>query len=648
MAKGFFRELKHYTVYEIAKNLETTIEEAKYLAGILKRYGIIKAVKASKPEYENLSNQDVVLTDISESNTDIEYVFDFVGIVMLEEHLFKCYPKYILSTSEPMQQLKKVLKVIRKYNDKEQLVYLYSGEEDNVTFNRLAVSLYLLEDYFLHGMYTNQHEVIETNGDGEILWDRTINETFALLQNNRPYYIELQTRNVIDNEMDYFRRLHGCVLSQCTAELKDSGILELFDIAEAELTNARIEDFGDTDYIKYRLEREIQAQFVTRKQTLLKTIYTYISNEKAEKSDVNFNLYGTNSFEDIWEKVCAENFDSVLHEKLEKLPPGVCDEYTDRRHEELINIIDRPVWYKNNPVISGGKVKTLKPDLICIYPYGDDNQYCFGIYDAKYYCINFEEKKSGYKVTGQPGVEDITKQYLYQLAYEDFIEKQGYQYVQNTFLCPQEEACPDYGYVEMKMLHSIGNKTLENIAVSKLCAEEMYDLYLADKKVDNITDYIPNATCRPAYNQSFVNRMSDYLRRISKVNQEMGLKQRKLIYPEQIKREPGAKLIYDMICMAASEVFYEFSPYGQEPDTLVAENVGNSYWKYEQIADASLKIETAIKDLKEENLQNERSIASVLAKCFEGMNELQTMMQETVFSGNLIKRIMELIKNTYL
>lgn len=85
-----------------------------------------------------------------------------------------------------------------------------------------------------------------------------------------------------------------------------------FDIAEVELTGAQLDDFGDVDYIKYRLEQELRIQFVTRKQTLLKTIYTYIANDKANQDDLNFSLYGTNSFNLVWEKVCAENFGSVL------------------------------------------------------------------------------------------------------------------------------------------------------------------------------------------------------------------------------------------------------------------------------------------------------------------------------------------------
>lgn len=619
MAKGFFQELKHYKIYDISKNLEIATEEAKRLVGILKKYGIVKAVKASKPEYEDLSNQDIVLTDVTENNGDVEYVFDFVGVVMLEEQIFKCYPKYIASTSEPMKQLKQVLKVIKKYNSKEQLVYLYNGEEDNQIFNQLAVALHLLEDYHQYGVYNNQHEIIETNGEGEILWDRTINDTFALIQNNRPYYLELQTRNTVDDEMDYIRRLHESVLSQCTEKLKDTGILELFDIPEVEFTTSGIEEFGDMDYIEYRLEREMRTQFVTRKQTLLKTIYTYIANEKANQENINFNLYGTNSFNLVWENVCSNNFGSVLNEKLGKLPLKLSPEYESKKDSTLKNIIDTPVWYRNVSPAADYKVDTLRPDLICIYPVnsGIDVDYCFGIYDAKYYCINFEKRKNGWKVTGQPGVGDITKQYLYQLAYDDFLSKQRYKYVQNMFLCPQEEAEPDYGYVEIEMLHKIGNKSLENIAIVKLCAEEMYDIYLSGRKIEDISKYIPDVTQKE--------------NRAEEVKMKMKSEYGKFIYPKQIKRELGARLIYDVICPVAIGIFYGFDSYAQ----------------YGQIADAALKIEKNIKNLSEQELGDAAIVSMVLKKCFDGMDDISSMAEGKNLD-KLTDRVMEFIKSVYL
>ena len=54
MAKGFFRELKHYKLNDISMELNIEAEEAKRLVGVLKKYGIVKAVKASKPEYADL------------------------------------------------------------------------------------------------------------------------------------------------------------------------------------------------------------------------------------------------------------------------------------------------------------------------------------------------------------------------------------------------------------------------------------------------------------------------------------------------------------------------------------------------------------------------------------------------------------------
>lgn len=54
MAKGFFRERKHYTLQAISEELQVSSEEVisneetKRLVGILKKYGVVKAVKRSK------------------------------------------------------------------------------------------------------------------------------------------------------------------------------------------------------------------------------------------------------------------------------------------------------------------------------------------------------------------------------------------------------------------------------------------------------------------------------------------------------------------------------------------------------------------------------------------------------------------------
>jgi len=105
------------------------------------------------------------------------------------------------------------------------------------------------------------------------------------------------------------------------------------------------------------------------------------------------------------------------------------------------------------------------------------NKY-FIIFDAKYYNLRLEHGK----LSGNPGVGDIDKQYLYQLAYLDFINYYKFAGVRNCFLMPTEEdEIIDMGTVTMKMLERLN---LANIQIRKLPANRLYDLYLAGQKME--------------------------------------------------------------------------------------------------------------------------------------------------------------------
>lgn len=292
-----------------------------------------------------------------------------------------------------------------------------------------------------------------------------------------------------------------------------------------------------------------------------------------------------------------------------------------------------------------------------IYPVDEQKKdYCFGIYDAKYYCIDYQIHGDKVIISGQPGVGDVTKQYLYQLAFDDFIMKQGYRYVQNMFFCPDEVGDKQYGWVQMEILNHIGNKRLENIAVVKLCASKMYQLYLDNQTISEheINQYIPDIGRQEISEQNFANRMLAYLMRITNASKmaeeklEMKADKGKLIYPRQIKRELGAKIIYDAICPVASKAFYGFNPYEKENyGTMVAEDIGNSYGRCNQIADASIEIEKKIKELSEKELQDEKVIIDILRKCFEGKEDIASMAEGDNLEM-LVEKVMELVRNLYL
>ena len=157
------------------------------------------------------------------------------------------------------------------------------------------------------------------------------------------------------------------------------------------------------------------------------------------------------------------------------LPVPLKDGYDKKK--KLIDLIEKPLW-----TVTGKEAKnTLIPDLISIFQ--NDGNYEFIIFDAKYYNAHLE---SGITPSGQPGIESITKQYLYQLAYQKFINDHKFSTVKNCFLLPTEnDSIEDKGEAKLEMLENLG---LQNIQVRFIPAIMAYDLYLAERKmnIDNL------------------------------------------------------------------------------------------------------------------------------------------------------------------
>lgn len=482
IVSSYVREQKRYTKNEL-KNIFSFDEAGveKFIKN-LKAYGVLKSVKNSTAQFEmsDLLDEDIEITDETAESGDCLYVFTYVGVITSGSRVIKVYPKYLLSQKEPLAEMKQVVKVLERYsNSEEQIINIFNGDGDNRSFNILAVILFLLNDYYEYGIYTNSEDIIEINGEGEILWGKTIDESFAMIEDNRPYYMEFYTGKTVEDDMDYFKRLHECVLTECSKQLHDAQLDELFGMDELVLSEETLLDFGDRDYILERLHKELNIQFNTRRQILLKTIYTYISQDRRmlEEND-GISMFGTTAYHTVWEKVCADVFDNKLNTTLGQLKMSVplADEFKDRSSEMLINIIEKPKW-KGTDMAELDAADTLIPDLISIPQINGADH--FLIFDAKYYNIQLEKGKS---LRGNPGVGDVTKQYLYQLAYKDFIKAHSIPVVKNCFLMPTEKnEIIKKGMVRMPMLETLG---LENIQIRLVPASMLYERYLAKGKMD--------------------------------------------------------------------------------------------------------------------------------------------------------------------
>ena len=471
----YFREGRHYSFAQLRDAFSCDKEKNRKNIGTLKKYNLLKTVRNDKPEYSDFSDQDIVIGEAPDDSSEFSYIFSFVGVILLDDLVLLCYPKYIDNDEKPFEKLKTVIKVIEKYNQKEQLVHLYNGEDESKQFNRLAISLHILHEYFENGLYSNQEEVVELNGEGEILWDKTINETFAFIKNNTPYYLDLYTHDNTQNDFDFIRRLHAAIISTCSRELNNERLLDLFALSEAELTEENLDDFGDVDYIKYRLEREIKNQFVTRKQNLLKTLYTYVSEQSSNQSDESFSLYGTNAFNLVWETACSEMFENMKSEPLKNLARRELIPMKEKSSGSLADYIEIPEWIiDGHPVSYKGD---LIPDIVTFRKEDSGNTAMY-ILDGKYYLLSVSDGK----LFGNPGIQDVVKQYVYNASLKSFIDTFQIGEIANAFLIPalESENAENQNYGEVPYWtaqHSPFNE-LPSVQIIKLQAQKVWNFYL--------------------------------------------------------------------------------------------------------------------------------------------------------------------------
>ena len=396
-----------------------------------------------------------------------DYQFYYVGVIIIGNVVFNIYPKYIKNEDNIENDFNQTLHVIKKYRKLNEKFDYENDELDDVSFNLLSMMIFFIEDYYENGIYNKIQNILEINGNGEINWDRTINDTFAIIKDNKPYYTELKTRHKIDDLFDYFRLLHEFIITECSKRLEEVGLLELFDLTPIELSDMEQDDFGELDFILNKLEKELNVEFNTHKQKLLKSMHAYLSEESSLTKKNYMTLYGTSTYHEIWENICCRVLGDKLDKKLKDLKLHANNSNSSKK---LIDIIKYPKW-----VLNSGKSRDAKgtfiPDLVTFHK---DK---FIILDAKYYNIKFEDNE----LSGEPGLESITKQYLYELAYKEFIESYSFKDVKNGFLFPiDDNDVTNKGYVELEILSNLG---LENIQVIMLPVREMNQLYLDNKKM---------------------------------------------------------------------------------------------------------------------------------------------------------------------
>ena len=449
----FVREEEQCTKKELFKKFCLSGETGEQFLSMLLQYGVLVPLKqnAAQPVFK----------------------FSFVGIVFFKNLTLRCYPKYIRSTDMARKAFAQVMNVLRRYGRESEAEYYPGGESASLEFSLIAEALALLDDYAEHGLYSNTVADAEYNGTGEILWDKTLISLDPFFCNAVPFYLDFHTKRTIDDTNDYVTRLHKHVLTECSRFLEDADLLPIFGLSPLWLSVEPREHFGPDDHILQRLRAELDNQFECHKQELLRRLIRFIERRETLTAQP-LHLYGTTSFEAVWEKVCAKAFQNQLHTPLETLLPWELQpDY--RKYTTLKSLIEKPEWHLDDSASFSGR-GTLIPDIATFYCSQDKADIIFLILDAKYYCYTSSADKL-------PGIEDIDKQYLYELAFMPFLAAHKIKQVRNVFLLPtdgDEIVCK--GDVEFKLFKGLG---CQDIKLVLLPAVKVFSAFLDAATRDN-------------------------------------------------------------------------------------------------------------------------------------------------------------------
>lgn len=486
MLSVYIQEQKYYTLDELVqlfkfKGVVSGKEEVLSIWQRLVSKGLAKLVKkeAKDKDLTELAQSDAVEIKDDAVFENCLFVCNFVGVIIVGKMALKCYPKYIKDKKPSLEQMCLIMQVLNKYNNRNQDLSFYAMDEKQ-HFNTLTVMLALLFDYYQYGLYTKDQIIRELNGNGEILWEPTVNNSLVLFNNNRPIYTELITRKRVTDEESFIRKVHAWVLMDCSATLAEAELLDLFSLSPVEEECCELDELGERGYIAKRLQKEMCSQFNTRKQQLLKLLQAYIEKENLPSETRDMSVYGTVSFNMAWEKACACSFGNVLDSKCRDLGITLQGQFAEaeKASSPLKEIIDRPVVVtakKDDEKYYKSDANLLKPDIVTLTE--DEDTWRMDIYDAKYYLASVDDNGIAHNL---PGIGDITKEFLYELAYKEFREAHGIKMGQNAFVFPRDEKSDEpvkKGEIYMDMFHGVGLE-LQPISLLFADASKVFECYV--------------------------------------------------------------------------------------------------------------------------------------------------------------------------
>jgi hypothetical protein len=385
-----------------------------------------------------------------EKNSD-RFRFKYVGIIAYEKFTNCVFPKYYQkhdlnnNKSNKLNEFKQILKVFNKYS--------YSIRRDN-GFDQNTIDLIgsefiladaIIKDYINSGLYVKVQVEYSLNGEGETNWETTVNRIDPFFTRGLPIYSDVITSNTFIEDDYIITQIHKWAVKYC---IKRYGILLEYDLNFDIESPDNLSDIGEDNMLITLLKRERNNVFVDRNIRLLNLLLSLLE-KKFNDTQNDLALFGTNSFEHIWQQACALSFNNRLIKTIKienvisNLPYG-----SELFGKTFKDIIPQPKWWSKE-LNETKAVSTLIPDIISVI---DDfnknplnlNERLFFVLDPKYYNLEFcLGNNNEITIKDNPGVGDIIKQILYEHVYQDKLSEY-FNKLYNILLFPKLNITNDY------------------------------------------------------------------------------------------------------------------------------------------------------------------------------------------------------------
>ena len=297
----------------------------------LKKYALDECFRFENSEILNkLMESNIVIRD----NQSIS--FRFVGMIALIDCIVIVFPKYKVDPYERVKEkqdeyakyIKNIFKVFEKYTSKknkktegkktDSSLLKKDCDEEEEYLNLFSLYKSLIDDFIEYGLYENERHIHTLCGDGEIDWNKTIDELdnhFNTLKN--PIYLNYYTHDIEEEQENYIRSIQKKLLTDAAAYFEEFRKFGLdgfqFDFHfDGDL-------IGDEEYQIFKIDLELRESFSERKINLLKLMRS-ILKEKVHSIYEDINIYGTKSYHSVWENICQNvlGHDSTLIKNLTK------------------------------------------------------------------------------------------------------------------------------------------------------------------------------------------------------------------------------------------------------------------------------------------------------------------------------------------